>query len=304
MHVAITGSSGLIGTALAERLRAEGHEVTPVVRRDPGPGEIRWDPDRGEIDAEGLRAADAVVGLAGHPIGLRRWTRAHRQRILDSRVKGTRLLAETMARLDDGPRALVTASGINYYGDRGDEVMTERSGPGRGFMTDVCLQWEAAARPAADAGLRVAQIRTGIVQTRRGGALPKQLPLFRLGLGGPFGSGAQWQSWVSLDDAVGLYAHALRSDDVVGPLNATAPQPVTNATYTRTLARALARPALLPVPRFGPRLVFGRMADELLFASMRVFPQQAIDTGYEFRHQDLEACLRDVLGAPAAQRAA
>ena len=308
MHVAVTGSTGLIGSALVRLLVAEGHTVTRLTRSqtrgssDPSGqvDEASWDPGGGTVDTGALAAADAVVHLAGKGIASGRWTDAAKREIRESRARGTRLLAETMAGLADGPRVLVSASGVHYYGDRGDEVLTERSGPGGGFLAEVCRAWEGAADPARAAGLRVVHVRTGVTQTREGGSLPKQLPLFRLGLGGRFGSGRQWWSWVSLHDVAGIYRHALVSDGLEGAVNAAAPNPVTNAEFTATLARVLGRPALAPVPRLGPRLVLGEMAEELLFYSIRVQPEATLASGYRFRWPELEPALRHLLNRPTA----
>jgi uncharacterized protein len=301
MLVAVTGSTGMIGSALVSRLAGDGHEVLRLTRSpSPGPGAARWDPAGGTIDAEALAKADAVVHLAGRPIASLRWTAKVKREILASRVQGTRLLADTMAGLPDGPRVLVTASGIHYYGDRGDEVLTETSPAGEGlFLSEVCREWEAAADPARAAGIRTVHVRTGFVQTPRGGALQLQAPLFRLGLGGRLGSGRQWWSWVTLDDVVGIYRHAVVSGAASGPLNATAPNPVTNAEYTAALARVLGRPALLPVPGFAPRLLAGRIADELLLSSSRVHPAATEASGYTFQHPELEPALRHLLDRPA-----
>lgn len=299
MHVAITGASGLIGEALSALLTTGGHRVTRLVRREPGEGELGWDPERGEIDADGLRGVDAVVHLAGESIASVRWTEGRKRRVMESRRKGTRLIAETLAGLDGGPSVLVSASGIDYYGDTGDEAVTEESPPGRGFLADVCREWEAATAAAADAGVRVVTVRTGVVQSPQGGALAKQLPLFRAGIGGRIGSGRQWLSWISLDDVAGVYHHALTSPEISGPLNATAPEPVTNAEHAKTVGRVLRRPTPLPVPSLGPRLVLRDMADDLLLGSKRVLPARALETGYVFRHPTLEGCLRDALGRPA-----
>jgi uncharacterized protein len=308
MLVAVTGSSGLIGTALVRRLEADGHTVLRLVRSRPPegsgappPDQSRWDPMGGRIDADALAGADAVVHLAGRGIadGLR-WTRKAKDEILQSRVRGTRLLAETMADTagSGGPRVLVCASGVHRYGDGGEEVLTESSRPGRGFLAEVVRQWEAAADPARAAGLRVVHVRNGIVQAAKGGALARQLPLFRLGLGGRLGSGRQWWSWVALDDSVGLYRHALLTDDLEGPVNGTAPNPVTNADHAATLARVLGRPGFLAAPRFAVRLLLGELAEELLFASLRVQPAAAQASGYAFRFPELEPALRHVLGRP------
>jgi uncharacterized protein (TIGR01777 family) len=296
MLVAVTGSTGLIGSALVSSLTADGHEVLRLTRSpSPGPGAAHWDPASGAIDSEALSKAAAVVHLAGRSIVALRWTPRVKREILSSRTRGTRLLAETMAGLPSGPKVLVTASGIHYYGDRGDEVLTEGASGGQGFLSEVCQQWEASADPAREAGIRTVHVRTGLVQTTRSGPLSLQLPLFRLGLGGRFGSGRQWWSWVTLDDVVGVYRHALETAELSGPVNATAPNPVTNAEYAATLARVVARPALLPVPGFGPRLVLGELAEDLIFSSIRVHPAAAEATGYRFRHTHLEPALRDVL---------
>jgi uncharacterized protein len=299
MLVAITGSTGMIGSALVASLVANGHEVLRFTRSpSPGPGAARWDPAGGTIDPATLSKADAVVHLAGRNIAALRWTPKVKREILASRTRGTRLLAETMAGLPDGPRVLVTASGINFYGDRGDELLTETSPGGQGFLAGVCRQWEGSADPARAAGIRTVHVRTGLVLTPHGGLLPRLLPLFRVGLGGRFGSGRQWWSWVTLDDVIGIYRHAVTSDAASGPLNATAPNPVTNAEFTATLAKVVGRPALLPVPSFGPRLLFGQLADELLFASARVHPAAAESSGYSFQHSTLEPALRHLLTHP------
>jgi len=306
MLVAVTGASGLIGTALARRLEAEGHQVLRLTRSRPtGPGQVQWDPAAGRLDPDALAKADAVVHLAGAGIGDKlRWTAKVKRDILQSRVEGTGLVARTMAELakgpgPGGPRVLVCASGAHYYGDRGDEVLTEASGPGDGFLAGVVRQWEAAADPARAAGLRVVHLRTTPVQDASGAGLQKQALLFRLGLGGRFGSGRQWLSWIALDDIAGAYLHALTHDDLDGPLNAAAPNPVTNAEFTTTLARVLHRPAALHVPAFAPRLVLGEFADEMLFASIRVRPARLLETGYRFRFPELEPALRHTLGRPA-----
>jgi uncharacterized protein (TIGR01777 family) len=306
MLVAVTGSTGLIGTALVRRLEAEGHRVLRFTRprstgRDAGqgPDQAHWDPMAGRIDADALAKADAVVHLAGRGIGDGlRWTGKIKREIRESRVRGTRLLAETMAAVagDGGPRVLVCASGVHWYGDRGEEVLTESSGPGSGFLAEVAHQWEAAADPARAAGLRVVHIRNGIVQAAKAPVLARQLPLFRLGLGGRLGTGREWWSWIALDDTVGLYRHALLNDGLEGPVNGTAPHPVTNAEYAATLARVLGRPSFLIAPRFGLRLVLGELAEELLFPSLRVQPAAAQASGYNFGFPDLEPALRHVLG--------
>jgi uncharacterized protein (TIGR01777 family) len=303
MLVAVTGASGLIGTALTRGLREEGHRVLALTRSRPtGPGQAYWDPAAGELDAGAIAEADAVVHLAGKSIGDQlRWTARTKREILETRVKGTGLVAGTMAALAQsgrGPRVLVCASGAHYYGSRGDEVLTEASSAGRGFLAGVVQRWEAAAEPARAAGLRVVHVRTGPVQDASGAGLPKQALIFRLGLGGRFGSGRQWVSWISLDDIAGAYLHALTRDDLHGPVNAVAPNPVTNAEFTATLARVLRRPAFLHVPAFAPRLVLGEFADEMLFASIRARPVRLLETGYRFRFPELEAALRHTLHRP------
>jgi uncharacterized protein (TIGR01777 family) len=296
MLVAVTGSTGLIGTALVRRLTGEGHQVLRLVRSRPqGSQQAHWDPAAGRIDAGALAGADAVVHLAGKSIGRSlRWTRRVKREILRSRVEGTALLAATVAGLDAGPRVLVCASGIHYYGDRGDELLTEQSASGQGFLAEVCRRWEAAADPARAAGVRVVHLRTALVQAANG-LLARQFLLFRLGLGGRLGSGRQWWSWIALDDVVGLYRHALLTAELAGPVNAAAPNPVTNAEHAATVARVLRRPALLHVPRFGPRLLLGDLGD-VLFNSIRVHPAVALASGYRFAFPELEPALRHALG--------
>ena len=303
MLVAVTGASGLIGTALVRRLQNEGHRVLRLTRSRPsGPAQLQWDPMAGRLDRDALAKADAVVHLAAANIGDKlRWTARTKREILETRVEGTGLVARTMAELakgPGGPRVLVCASGAHYYGDRGDEVLTEASTTGRGFLAGVVRQWEAAADPARAAGLRVVHLRTGPVQTAAGAGLPKQALMFRLGIGGRFGAGRQWLSWISLDDIAGAYLHALTSDDLDGPVNAVAPNPVTNAEFTATLARVLHRPAVVHIPAFAPRLVLGEFADEMLFSSIRAHPARLLETGYRFRFPELEPALRHTLSRP------
>jgi len=297
VKVAITGSSGLIGTALHRRLEAGGHQVLAVVRRPVEGGEpaLRWDPDTGTIDGAGLEGVDAVVHLAGAGIGDERWTDERKRVVTESRTRSTELLATTLAGLDAKPSVLVSGSAIGYYGDRGDEVLTEQSAPGDDFLARLCVAWEAAATPAADAGIRLATIRTGLVLTPDGGALPKLLPLFKLGVGGRFGSGRQWWSWITLDDQVDAIVWLL-SAEVAGPVNLTAPHPVTNRDFTKVLAHVVHRPALLPVPSFGPGLLVGReLAQALLFTSARVQPAALEAGGYPFHQTELVDGLRSVL---------
>jgi uncharacterized protein (TIGR01777 family) len=296
VKVAVTGSSGFIGTALTAALAAAGHDVVRVVRDDSGgPGTVRWDPKAGTIDAAGLAGVDAAVHLAGAGIADHRWTDDYKRELVASRLDGTGLLARTLAGLDPRPAVLVSASGIDYYGDRGDEVLDETASKGTGFLSDLCAQWEAAADPAREAGIRVAHTRSGIVLSPRGGALKKQLPLFKLGLGGRFGSGRQWQSWIALDDEVDAMLHLLTAE-AAGPVNLTAPNPVTNAEFTETLGAVLHRPTLLPVPSLAPKLLVGsELAEVLLYESKRVVPQVLEASGYTFRYPTLKPALRGLL---------
>lgn len=301
MLVAVTGSTGLVGGALAPRLAAGGHRVVRLVRSTttallPGERAVSWDPDAGAIDSTGLVGVDAVVHLAGESIARGRWTEARKRRIRASRVGSTRLLAEALARLARPPRVLVAASATGYYGDRGDLVLREDSAPGSGFLAGVCREWEAAAEPAARRGIRVVHLRIGLVLSRDGGALAALLTPFRLGAGGPVGSGAQWWSWITLDDLLGAILHALATEPLAGPVNAVAPNPVTNREFAKTLGRVLRRPALLPLPAFAARLVLGEMAGALLLASARVVPARLQATGYAFREPALEGALRRELG--------
>jgi uncharacterized protein len=290
----VTGSSGLVGSALVPRLAADAHEVVRLTRSDPrGPGEFRWDPMAGEVDARAFDGVDAVVHLAGESVA-GRWTESKKRRIRDSRVRGTRLIAETAVALEPGPRAIVSASAIGYYGDRGDQPVAETSAPGEGFLAEVVKDWERAADPARAAGIRVVHLRFGIVQSGRGGALRTQLPLFRLGLGGRVGGGRQYVSWVAIDDVVRAIEHALERPGLSGPANVTAPEPVTNAEYARTLGRVLGRPALLPAPAPAVRLALGEFSGELL-GGQRVLPTRLLEDGFEFRHPELEGALRHVL---------
>jgi uncharacterized protein len=298
MQLAITGAGGLIGTALARSLRGAGHSVRPVVRGPSGePGAVRWDPAAGTIDAGALEGVDAVVHLAGAGIGDKRWSPARKREILESRTRGTGLLARTLADMAGPPAALVSASAVGYYGSPGDEVVTELSPAGDDFVAHVVQEWEAAAQPAMDAGIRTVFLRTAPVLARHGGILPRMTLPFRLFVGGRLGSGRQWMSWVTLDDAVGAIRFLLQRDDISGPVNVTSPEPVTNAEMAAAIGRALHRPSAIPVPAFAPRLVLGReMADSLLFISQRVRPGVLIDAGYAFAHADIDAALEATLG--------
>jgi uncharacterized protein len=301
MKVLVTGSSGLIGSALVRSLTSEGHNVLRLVRPESrssqsGVSEIRWDPAAGEIESSGLEGLEAVVHLAGESIAAGRWTAAQKAKIRDSRIKGTDLLCNTLARLAHPPKVMVSASAIGYYGDRGAESLREESPPGSGFLAEVSRQWEAATAAAAQKGVRVVIPRFGMVLSPAGGALAKMLPPFRMGAGGKLGSGKQYMSWVALDDAVGAIYHTLTGNTLRGPVNVVAPNSVTNLEFTKTLGRVLSRPTLVPVPAFAARLAFGEMADALLLASTRVEPAKLLNTGYRFLYPELEGALRHLLG--------
>jgi hypothetical protein len=295
MRVIISGASGLIGSALSAELRKGGHDVAHLVRRPATAGEIQWDPAKGVLAADALDGADAVVNLAGAGIGDHRWTDEYKRELVDSRVKSTTLLATTIANSSNRPPVLLSGSAIGYYGPSDGRELDEQSPAGTDFLADLCVQWEAATAPAEAAGVRVVHLRTGIVLTPKGGALKKMLPLFKLFVGGRFGNGKQWQSWVSLDDEVGAIVHLLTAD-VAGPVNLTAPAPITNAGFTKVLGRVLKRPTLFPVPAFGPKLLLGgELADALLFTGQRVLPKALQASGYQFRHTDLDEALTDLL---------
>ncbi len=303
MNVLVSGSTGLIGEALVSELGRGGHRVVRLTRssRGGGDGTVRWDPAAGEIEAERLTGVDAAVHLAGESIAgenpvTGRWTPKRKARIRESRRKGTRLLAETLAGLPTPPRVMVSASAIGYYGDRGDEVLREESPPGDGFLAEVCQEWEGAADPAREVGIRVIHTRFGIVLSREAGALGTTLPIFKLGGGGRIGSGRQWWSWVTIDDVVGSIIHALTDDSVEGPVNLGSPNPLTNAEYTKILGKVLNRPTFFPLPAPAARLALGEVADALLLASQRMEPAKLKETGYEFRYPELEGALRHLLG--------
>lgn len=298
MIVAVSGAGGLIGSALVSSLKAGGHRAVPLVRRAPRPGEdaLGWDPSSGALTPVGSTAVDAVVHLAGESIVGLRWTAEKKRRIRESRVTATRLLVQSLTRLPEPPAVLICASGIGYYGSRGDGVVTEDSRQGTGFLADLARDWEAATATAIAQGIRVVSLRIGVVLSARGGALATMLTPFRLGLGGVVGSGAQWMSWIALDDVTGAIHHALATDALRGPVNAVAPTPVTNAEFTRTLGRVLGRPTLVPLPAFAARLALGEMADELLLTSQRVLPARLEASRYQFRHPTLDGALRAALG--------
>jgi uncharacterized protein len=298
LTVAITGSSGLIGNALRHFLTTGGHRVIKLVRdsRQVGEGAIYWNPGTGEIDKNGLAGADAVVHLAGTPIAPGRWTDDRKRAILNSRVQGTELVARTLAEMADGPKVLVSMSGVNYYGDRGSETLDESAKPGGGFLGDVCRAWEAATRSAERAGVRVVMLRAGPVLSPSGGPLGEMLLPFKLGLGGRIGSGKQYLSWIDHDDIVSAIYHALYTDSLRGPVNATAPHPVPNATFASALGRALGRPTVIPVPRLAVKALFGQLGTEALLWGQRVVPRKLLDSGFTFFYEGVEDSLRFELG--------
>jgi uncharacterized protein len=297
MRVLVTGSSGLVGSALVPALKQDGQEVWSLVRRSPKEGmrEIFWDPLKGIDDVSGLEGADALVHLAGENIAEGRWTDEKKARIRESRVKGTRVLSEALARLERPPKSLLCASAIGFYGDRGAEILTEASAPGEGFLPDVCRAWEAAAGPAVERGVRVVFLRFGVILAAEGGALDKMLTPFKMGVGGKIGSGKQYMSWITLDDTIGVIKHALADETLSGPVNVVAPQPVTNFEFTRALGNVLSRPTIFSVPAFAARLAFGEMADAALLASERVEPARLKQSGFVFQHPELEGALRHLL---------
>ena len=295
MKTLVAGSSGLIGTALCRQLESEGHEVVRLVRRQPTQGELRWDPEAGELEQEALEGIEAVVHLGGQNIAAGRWTASVKEQLRQSRVQTTQLLAARLAGLAAPPKVLVCASAIGIYGHRCDEELDEESDTGEGFLAELGRAWEGASAVAAEAGIRVVQARLGIVLSRRGGALAKMLLPFRLGMGGKIGDGRQYVGWISLEDAVAALIYAVKNDALRGPVNLTAPQQVTNAELTRTLGRVLRRPTLLPLPAFAAKLVLGELAEEGLLASQRVRPKRLLEAGFEFAYPELEGALRRAL---------
>lgn len=295
--ILVSGVSGPIGAALLPALQQRGYQISRLVRGGAsGPNQISWTPGQA-IPAESISGFDAVVHLAGETIA-GRWTNAKNRRIRESRVPATQALAESLARATPPPKVFVSASAIGYYGNRDDQVLHEDSAPGKGFLSGVCIAWEAATEPAARAGIRTVQIRNGVVLSPKGGALGAMLTPFRLGLGGNMGNGRQWWSWIDVQDVAGTILHVLNTENLHGPVNGVSPNPVTNAEFTKVLASVLSRPAIFPMPAFAARLVLGEMADELLLASQRVQPTKLLASGYQFRHPDLRTSLEANTGRP------
>ena len=297
MNIAVSGASGFVGSALVPELVRNGHRVIRLVRHKAAPGapELSWDP-KGAPTPSLLEDFDAVVHLAGENIA-GRWTAEKKRRIAESRVNGTRHLADSLAAMSKPPRVLVMASAVGYYGNRGDELLDENSGPGKDFLADVCQQWEAAAAPAEAAGIRVVKLRTGVVLAKHGGALPKLLLPFKLGVGGKIGNGQQYWSWVTLQDVTGAFLHALVTESLRGAVNLTAPNPARNAEFTKALGRALHRPALVPMPAFAARLALGEMGEVVLLGSQKVDSKKLAASGYGFKHPQLDGALAAVLKA-------
>jgi uncharacterized protein (TIGR01777 family) len=297
-RVLISGASGLVGSALVPYLENRGWTVLKLVRPGSPPGgdnQILWDPMNHSLETQKLENLDAVIHLAGESIADGRWTAAKKERIRKSRVEVTRFLAEALGRLKNPPKTFISASAIGFYGDRGPASQSETSPAGSSFLARVCQEWEAAAEPLSKKGVRVVFIRTGIVLSAKGGALGKMLLPFKMGVGGKIGSGDQYMSWIDIDDEVGVIEHALKTESLVGPVNAVAPAPVPNGDFTKALGRALNRPTLFPMPAFAAKLAFGEMADELLLSSLRVEPAQLRQSGYAFRYPQLDESLRHLL---------
>ncbi len=298
MKVLITGSSGLIGSALTSALTVQGHQVVRLVRRTVNgeEGVAKWDPAAGKLDPAVFEGVDAVVNLAGESIAAGRWTPQRKARIRESRVPGTRLLSDTMAQLAHPPEVLVSASAVGYYGSRGEEALSEDEPPGAGFLPEVCVDWEAATEPAKQRGIRVVNLRIGMVLSGKGGALQPMAAAFKMGVGGRLGNGRQFMAWIAIDDLVSAIMYVIAKNALNGPVNAVAPSPVSNREFTKTFGKILGRPTVLAMPAFAARLVFGEMADALLLASVRVEPQRLLFGGFVFWHPQLEGALRHVLG--------
>jgi len=295
MKILVAGASGLVGSALIPSLESDGAEINRLVRSSPKANEIEWHPNHGGIDATRLEGFDAIINLAGENIAEGRWTDEKKRKIRDSRVDGTHLLSEAIAKLATKPRVFLCASATGFYGDRDDEILDETSDSGGGFLANVCRDWEGATEPAAKAGVRVVSLRFGPILAREGGMLGKMLTPFKLGMGGKVGSGKQYISWVAIDDVIGAIKLALADESIHGPLNVVSPNPVTNEEFTKTLGEVLSRPTVMSIPAFAARLAFGEMADEMLLVSQRVAPKKLNEAGYQFKHPELESALRHYL---------
>jgi len=302
MKILVTGSSGLIGSALLLLLAGQGHQVVRLVRHPTAPAEdvAVWDPDAGKLELSALEQTDAVVHLAGENIGAARWTETQKKRVRESRLRGTRLLSESLAQLAVPPRVLVSASAVGFYGSRGDDVLTEESPPGSDFLAELCKEWEAATDPARQKGIRVVNLRTGMVLSGKGGALTAMLPAFKVGAGGKVGDGRQFVSWIAIDDLARAISHAISNETLSGPVNAVSPNPVRNVEFIETLGKVLGRPTFLSMPAPVVRLIFGEMADALLLASQRAQPKRLLDTGFTFQFPGLEAALRHLLNTDSS----
>lgn len=297
MKILITGSSGFIGSELLAYLRGRGHEVRRLVRKEAQLKDdcILWDPQHHELNPADFEGFDVVINLAGENIMGGRWTPEKKRKIKESRVMGTRILCELISRLQYPPRLLISASAIGFYGNRGDEIVSEDSPPGDGFLAEVCQKWENATEPAEKKGIQVVKLRIGIVLSSKGGALGKMLTPFKLGLGGTIGSGRQWTSWISMDDLMGIFLHIIGHSEIQGPVNAVTPNPVTNRVMTKVLGRALYRPTIFPIPSFVVRLIFGEMADEMFLSSTRAAPNILVQTGYSFLYPDLKGAINHII---------
>jgi len=297
MKILVSGSHGLVGKTLIKALEIDGHEIYRLVRHAPDSSkEIEWSPERYSIAISMIEGFDAVCHLAGESIASGRWSDEKKLKIRESRTKGTKLLSDALANLRHPPKTLISASAIGYYGNRGDEVLTEASAPGGDFLSEVCVEWEKATEHATTMGIRVVNTRFGIILDKEGGALAKMLPPFRMGIGGRIGDGRQWMSWIALDDVVGALKFVLANEALSGPVNFVAPNPVTNAEFTKALGQALSRPTFFPIPAFGVRLAFGEMADALLLSSQKVAPKTLQDAQYQFRYPELRNALQKILG--------
>ena len=297
MKILVSGSHGLVGKALTTSLVNAGHEIVSLVRQSANDSEIEWHPNQGKINGQQLEGFDVVVHLAGESIASGRWTEEKKRKIRESRVKGTELLSSALARLSQPPSTFISASAIGFYGSRGDELLTEESAPGDGFLPEVCVAWEKATGQAEAKGIRTIHARFGIILDEKGGALERMLTPFRMGVGGKVGNGKQWMSWIALEDVINALRFLIDEPGSEGPVNFTAPRPVTNADFTEALGSVLSRPTLFSVPAFAARLAFGEMADELLLSSAKVEPERLKESGYQFKHPELSSALKTILGS-------